>query len=226
MPLLTQEDNDLKRILVVEDDEAINKLICMNLSVAGYFPVAVYDGAEALALAQHTETFDLALLDIMLPGVDGFTLLAPLRARGIPVIYLTAKNDLESKVQGLRDGAEDYIVKPFEILELLVRIEKVLTRYGCEERVITVGNVDIHTDEHSVFRDNTPVSLSPILFDLLLLFAKKRNIAMSREKILADVWGDSFLGESRTVDIHISQLRKKTGLNIVSLPKIGYRLEV
>jgi len=216
----------VKRILVVEDDEAINKLICMNLSVAGYQPTPVYDGTEALSLAEGSEFFDLALLDIMLPGVDGFALLTPMCARGIPVIYLTAKNDLESKVQGLREGAEDYIVKPFEILELLVRIEKVLARYGSEERVIQVGNVEIHTDEHSVLCNHTPVSLSPILFDLLLLFAKKRNIAMSREKILAEVWGDSFLGESRTVDIHISQLRKKTGLNIVSLPKIGYRLEV
>ena len=216
----------MKRILVVEDDEAINKLICMNLAVAGYQPAPVFDGAEALALAQSGESFDLALLDIMLPGIDGFQLLAPIRARGIPVIDLTAKNDLESKVQGLREGAEDYIVKPFEILELLVRIEKVLARYGSDERVILVGNVEIHTDEHSVFCNSEPVSLSPILFDLLLLFAKKRNIAMSREKILAEVWGDCFLGESRTVDIHISQLRKKTGLNIVSLPKIGYRLEV
>ena len=216
----------MKRILVVEDDEAINKLICMNLTVAGYSPVAVCDGTEALSLAEGSEPFDLALLDIMLPGVDGFALLAPFRARGIPVIYLTAKNDLESKVTGLREGAEDYIVKPFEILELLVRIEKVLERYGNEECVIRVGEVEIHTDEHLVLCKNEPVPLSPILFDLLLLFARKRNIAMSREKILAVVWGDSFLGESRTVDIHISQLRKKTGLNIVSLPKIGYRLEV
>ena len=92
--------------------------------------------------------------------------------------------------------------------------------------MLQVGDVEIHTQEHSVFRAGEPISLSPILFDLLLLFAKKRNIAMSREKILTSVWGDSFLGESRTVDIHISQLRKKTGLRIVSIPKIGYRLEV
>ncbi len=216
----------MKHILVVEDDEAINKLICMNLSVAGYAPTPVFDGAAALALAQGGESFDLALLDVMLPGMDGFQLLAPMRARGIPVIYLTAKNDLESKVLGLREGAEDYIVKPFEILELLVRIEKVLARYGSEELVITVDNVRIDTQEHSVFRSGEPIALSPILFELLLLFARKQNIAMSRERILSSVWGDCFLGESRTVDIHISQLRKKTGLHIVSIPKIGYRLEV
>jgi two-component system, OmpR family, alkaline phosphatase synthesis response regulator PhoP len=216
----------MKRILVVEDDEAINKLICMNLSIAGYAPTSVLDGAVALTLAEGAELFDLALLDIMLPGVDGFQLLAPMRARGIPVIYLTAKNDLESKVLGLREGAEDYIVKPFEILELLVRMEKVLARYGTDEPEIRVGDVEIHTQEHAVFRCGKPVLLSPILFELLVLFAKKQNIAMSRERILASVWGDSFLGESRTVDIHISQLRKKTGLHIVSIPKIGYRLEV
>lgn len=216
----------MRRIFVVEDDEAINKLICMNLSVAGYETVPVFDGAEALRLIESGEHYDLALLDIMLPNIDGFQLLTPVRERGIPVIYLTARNDVESKVQGLRDGAEDYIVKPFEILELLVRIEKVLARCGVAERIIHISDVEIHTDERNVLLRGEPVALTPILYDLLLLFAKNRNIALSREKILADVWGSDFLGESRTVDIHISQLRKKTELNIVSVPKIGYRLEV
>ena len=216
----------MRRILVVEDDEGINRLICMNLSVAGYETVPVFDGAEALRRIGGGERFDLALLDIMLPNIDGFQLLAPLRARGIPVIYLTAKNDVESKVQGLQSGAEDYIVKPFEILELLVRIEKVLARCGAAESVLRVGGVEIHTGERSVLVRGEPVALTPILFDLLLLFARNRNIALSRERILASVWGSDFLGESRTVDIHISQLRKKTELNIVSVPKIGYRLEV
>ncbi len=216
----------MRRIFVVEDDEAINKLICMNLTVAGYETVPVLDGAEALRMIESGEHFDLALLDIMLPNIDGFQLLEPVRARGIPVIYLTAKNDVESKVQGLRDGAEDYIVKPFEILELLVRIEKVLARCGVVESIIRMGDIEIHTNERNVLLHGESVALTPILYDLLLLFAKNRNIALSREKILADVWGSDFLGESRTVDIHISQLRKKTELAIVSVPKIGYRLEV
>ena len=216
----------MKRILVVEDDESINRLICMNLSVAGYDPAPVYDGADALRRIERGERFDLALLDIMLPGVGGLELLAPVRARGIPVIYLTAKNDVESKVQGLREGAEDYIVKPFEILELLVRIEKVLERCGGLEDVLHAGDVEIRVRERAAYRCGEPVALTPILFELLLLLARNRNIALSREKILAAVWGNSFLGESRTVDIHISQLRKKTGLTIVSVPKIGYRLEV
>lgn len=128
-------------------------------------------------------------------------------------------------MQGLREGAEDYIVKPFEILELLVRIEKVLSRTGAAECDLTLGSVEIRQGEHCVLLRGESVALTPILYELLL-FAKNRNIALSREKLLAEVWGSDFLGESRTVDNHISLLRKKTELNIVSVPKIGYRLEV
>ena len=215
----------MRRILVVEDDEAINKLICMNLNVAGYETVALFDGTAAKSALSSGCVFDLALLDIMLPQADGFSLLEPLRARGIPAIFLTAKNDLESKLRGLTEGAEDYIVKPFEILELLVRIEKVLSRHGAANDAIVLGEVEIHPLERVVLRCAEPVPLTPIEFDLLLLFARNRNIALSRERLLGSVWGADFLGESRTVDIHISQLRRKTGLCIVSVPKIGYRLE-
>ena len=215
----------MRRILVVEDDEAINKLICMNLNVAGYETVPVFDGAAAKSALSSGRAFDLALLDIMLPQADGFSLLEPLRARGVPAIFLTAKNDLESKLRGLTEGAEDYIVKPFEILELLVRIEKVLSRHGTDGDVIALGEVEIHPLERVVLRRGDVVMLTPIEFDLLLLFARNRNIALSRERLLGSVWGADFLGESRTVDIHISQLRRKTGLRIASVPKIGYRLE-
>lgn len=215
----------MRRILVVEDDEAINKLICMNLNVAGYETVPVFDGAAAESALSSGRAFDLALLDIMLPQADGFSLLEPLRARGVPAIFLTAKNDLESKLRGLTEGAEDYIVKPFEILELLVRIEKVLSRYGTAGDAIALGEVEIHPLERVVLRRGDVVLLTPIEFDLLLLFARNRNIALSRERLLGSVWGADFLGESRTVDIHISQLRRKTGLRIASVPKIGYRLE-
>ncbi|MEN6340522.1 MAG: response regulator transcription factor [Clostridiaceae bacterium] len=215
----------MRRILVVEDDEAINKLICMNLTVAGYETVPVYDGDSAKNAIAGGEAFDLALLDVMLPQADGFTLLEPLKVCGVPAIYLTAKNDLESKLRGLREGAEDYIVKPFEILELLVRVEKVLARHGACADVIPLGEVEIHPQEHVVLRGGEAVPLTPIEFELLLLFARNKNIALSRERLLGEVWGAGFLGESRTVDIHISQLRKKTGLSIVSVSKIGYRLE-
>lgn len=212
------------RIFVIEDDEAIRRLLCMNLSVAGYEPVPVADGQEALDLLMTGEHFDVALVDVMLPGVDGFQLMAPLKARGVPVIFLTAKNDLESKLTGLTSGAEDYIVKPFEIMELLVRMEKVLARH-CTEGVLTCSDLTIYVEERTVLKGGRPIILKPLEFDLLLFFVRNQNIALSREKILAEVWGMDFYGESRTIDNHVSQLRKKTGLPIVSVSRVGYRLE-
>ena len=215
----------MSRIFVIEDDASISNLICMNLSVVGYEVQAAADGAQALRMLENGMLFDLALVDVMLPEIDGFDLLAPLKSRGIPVIYLTAKNDLESKIRGLKGGAEDYIVKPFEILELLVRIEKVLERCGQAEQTLCLGNIEICAQERSVKLYGEPLPLKPREFDLLLTLAKNRNVALSREKLLAQIWGIDFMGETRTVDVHIAQLRKKTGLSIVSVPKIGYRLE-
>ena len=212
------------RIFVIEDDEAISRLLCMNLSVAGYEPVPAKDGQEALRMIMNGDHFDLALLDVMLPGIDGFQLMEPLKAHGIPVIYLTAKNDLESKLTGLTSGAEDYIVKPFEIMELLVRMEKVLARH-CPGGVLTCSDLTIYVEERTVLKGGRPIILKPLEFDLLLFFVRNQNIALSREKILAEVWGMDFYGESRTIDNHVSQLRKKTGLPIVSVSRVGYRLE-
>ncbi len=212
------------RIFVIEDDEAISRLLCMNLSVAGYEPVPAKDGQEALRMIMNGDHFDIALLDVMLPGIDGFQLMEPLKAHGIPVIYLTAKNDLESKLTGLTSGAEDYIVKPFEIMELLVRMEKVLARH-CRGGVLTCSDLTIYVEERTVLKGGRPIILKPLEFDLLLFFVRNQNIALSREKILAEVWGMDFYGESRTIDNHVSQLRKKTGLPIVSVSRVGYRLE-
>lgn len=212
------------RIFVIEDDEAISRLLCMNLSVAGYEPVPAKDGQEALQMIMNGDHFDIALLDVMLPGIDGFQLMEPLKAHGIPVIYLTAKNDLESKLTGLTSGAEDYIVKPFEIMELLVRMEKVLARH-CTGGVLTCSDLTIYVEERTVLKGGRPIILKPLEFDLLLFFVRNQNIALSREKILAEVWGMDFYGESRTIDNHVSQLRKKTGLPIVSVSRVGYRLE-
>ena len=212
------------RMVIIEDDEAISRLLCMNLSIAGYEPVPARDGQEAMGMILNGEHFDVALLDVMLPGIDGFQLMEPLKAHGIPVIYLTAKNDLESKLTGLTSGAEDYIVKPFEIMELLVRMEKVLARH-CSGSIVTFSDLTIYVEERTVLKGGLPIVLKPLEFDLLLFFIRNQNIALSREKILAEVWGMDFYGESRTIDIHVSQLRKKTGLSIVSIPRIGYRLE-
>ena len=212
------------RVFVIEDDEAISRLLCMNLSIAGYEPVPAGDGQEALNMIQRGERFDVALVDVMLPGIDGFQLMEPLRAHGVPVIYLTAKNDLESKLTGLTSGAEDYIVKPFEVMELLVRREKVLARH-CAGGVIAFADLTVYVEERTVLKGGRSIQLKPLEFDLLLFFLRNQNIALSREKILAEVWGMDFYGESRTIDIHVSSLRRKTGLSIVSVPRIGYRLE-
>lgn len=215
------------RILVVEDDTAISELICMNLEVTGYEVVPVLDGNEVEGTLEKEEDFDLALLDIMLPGKDGFELLGVMKKYGIPVIYITAKADVNSKIKGLRSGAEDYIVKPFEVLELLVRVEKVLERTGKQKEIIQVKDLEIHLSEHKVTRNRQTVSLKPMEYDLLVLLAKNKNVAFTREQMLNEVWGSNYLGETRTIDVHIGQLRRKLDLSdvIKTIPKIGYRLE-
>lgn len=216
------------KILVIEDDSAISELICMNLMVAGYEVQPVYDGNDAERLLEEEDPFDLALLDIMLPGKDGFALMDVMKAHQIPVIYLTAKADVTSKIKGLRSGAEDYLVKPFEILELLVRVEKVLERTGRQKNIIEVGEeIQINLSEHLVLKGGESISLKPLEYDLLVLLAKNKNVAFSRERLLNQVWGTDYMGETRTVDVHIGQLRKKLGLSdaIKTIPKIGYRLE-
>lgn len=215
------------RILVVEDDESISKVIQKNLTATGYAVAACYDGAEAAKVLASDADFDLALLDVMLPGMDGFELIGYMKHYDIPVIYLTAKADLDSKVQGLRDGAEDYIVKPFEILELLVRIEKVLERRGKLRQVLTAADLEINLLERSIRKNGKEIILKPMEFDLLVMLAKNKNIALSRERLLHGVWGVDYVGETRTVDVHIGQLRKKLDLadNIRTVSKMGYRLE-
>jgi len=215
------------RILVVEDDESISKVIQKNLTAAGYAVAAYYDGTEATRVLGSDTDFDLALLDVMLPGLDGFELMGYMKQYDIPVIYLTAKTDLDSKIQGLKDGAEDYIVKPFEILELLVRIEKVLERTGKMRQVLEVADLEINLLERSVRKNGAEIILKPMEFDLLVMLAKNKNIALSRERLLHGVWGVDYMGETRTVDVHIGQLRKKLDLadNIKTISKMGYRLE-
>lgn len=215
----------MSRIYVIEDEVAISKAICLNLESAGYEVTPAYHGDDVMAALYDGQHFDLALLDVMLPGKNGFDLLRPLTDRGIPVIFLTAKSDVDAKVAGLSDGAEDYITKPFELPELLVRIGKVLERYGTADKVLSVDDLVIDVPERSVKKGGVPIPLTPIEFDLLLVLARNKNIALSRDKLLAYVWGLLFDGETRTVDVHIAQIRKKTGLRIVSVPKVGYRLE-
>ena len=218
----------MKRILVIEDETAINELICMNLEIAGYKPVPFFDGAKFSTHLKQEDAYDLALLDIMLPGKDGFELLEELKEHRIPVIYLTAKGDLQSKVAGLRSGAEDYLVKPFEMLELLVRIDKVLSRFQEAEEEIHIRNVTINEKKHTVYKDGKEVCLRPIEFACLLAFWKYRNRVMTREQMLQILWGVDFEGETRTVDVHVGNLRKKLDFSevIITIPRVGYRMEV
>ena len=215
----------MNRIFVIEDELSISKMICMNLSISGYETISAYNGREALDIINSGEHVDLALVDVMIPEIDGFGLLEPLTNHHIPVIFLTAKGDIESKLQGLTGGAEDYIVKPFEMPELLVRMDKVLKRYGEAETMLHIGDIEIDISGRSVKKKNEVLQLTPLEFDLLLRLIKNKNVALTREKLLAEIWGINYQGETRTVDVHIGQLRKKTGLTIVSVPKFGYRLE-
>lgn len=215
------------RVLIVEDEIAIAKMIAMNLKVAGYDIVMFQDGKEAAEFLESDHAYDIALLDIMVPGMDGLELLPVVKGYGIPVIFLTARDDIGTKVQGLRDGAEDYIVKPFEMLELMVRMEKVLERTKKNSDIIQILDLEINLAEHTVRKNGMEISLKPMEFELLCVLAKNRNIAISREELLRMVWGVDYMGETRTVDVHIGQLRKKLDLSdhIKTISKLGYRLE-
>lgn len=215
------------KILVVEDEKPINDLIEMNLTEAGYTCTCVYDGIAACD-AVEKERFDLVLLDIMLPGADGYEVLDYIKPLEIPVIFLTAKGSTDDKVKGLKLGADDYLTKPFEIVELLARVESILRRAGKTQAEIVVGDVVIDTRSRAVRRGNREVQLTMKEYELLLLFARNRNIALFRETLYEHVWGSDYMGDSRTVDLHVQRLRKKLRWEdrIKAIYKVGYRLEI
>ena len=217
----------MNRILVVEDEKPILNLIRMNLLDAGYGCVCAENGLEAADILEQ-ETFDLAILDIMLPGLNGYELLEYMRPMQIPVIFLTAKSDVADRVRGLKLGAEDYMVKPFEIVELLARVETVLRRYHKTSRILSVYDIEVDTLSRVVRKGGQPVSLTAKEYEILVLFLRNNNIALFRDRIYESVWGDMYMGDSRTVDLHVQRMRKKLGLEsrIVPVYKIGYRLEV
>lgn len=216
----------MARILVVEDEEAINDLIVMNLKLVGYDCEQVYDSTGAILAMKHVK-FDLVLLDIMISGMDGFMLMENKYFNGIPVIFVTARDALIDKVKGLRLGADDYIVKPFSCIELLARIEAVLRRTK-PDRTFQIRNVSISLNERIVRLDGKEVPLTNREFKLLEVLLINRNLALSREKLLDLVWGYDYFGDTRTVDVHITKLRKKLNLenDIKTVYKMGYRLEV
>lgn len=214
------------RILVVEDEMAISNLIAVNLRKAGYVCECVFDGMAA-ADALEAARYDLVLLDVMLPKVDGYELMNYIAPMEIPVIFLTAKASVADRVKGLRLGADDYLTKPFEIIELLARVESVLRRYHKTETTIMEGDLVIDTASRTVRRGEETINLTKKEFELLLLFVRNKNIALYRETIYERIWGGDYMGDSRTVDLHVQRMRKKVGWEdrIVPVYKVGYRLE-
>ena len=215
------------RILIVEDEKPIADLLDMSLTAAGYTCDCLMRGTAA-ADAVGEKRYDLILLDVMLPGIDGFELMEYLAPLGIPVIFITARSAVKDKIRGLKLGADDYIVKPFEIAELLARVETVLRRCRRTDGTITVGDVTVDTQSRVVTKAGEVVPLTAKEYALLLLFLQNRNIALFRETIYERVWENDYMGDSRTVDLHVQRLRKKLGWQerITAVYKVGYRLEV
>lgn len=213
------------RILIVEDEKPISDLIKLSLTKAGYSCTCAYDGTTAANILEE-EHFDLALLDVMLPEVSGFELMEYIQPTGTPVIFITAKNSVDDRVKGLRMGAEDYIVKPFEVMELLARVEVVLRRYQKTEDLLTVGELTIDMRSLQVQRNGETILLTKKEWDLMLLFAQNPGAALYRETIYERVWGGEYPVGSRVVDLHIQRLRKKIGWEdkLQTVNRVGYRL--
>ena len=214
------------KLLLVEDEAPIRTLMRMALTTAGYAALEMSDGRTLIETLEQGG-IDLILLDVMLPGEDGFTLLDKIRRYQVPVIFVSARSQLADKVQALQAGADDYITKPFEMMKLLARVESVLRRTGRKNSVLKFQNLTIDEDQRQVYGPAGVIELTPKEFDLFVFLIRNRNIALYREEILEKVWHDDYEGTTRTVDMHIASLRKKLGLSkqIVSVYKIGYRLE-
>ncbi len=214
------------KILIAEDEEPIANLIRMNLKKAGYDCDCAFDGQEAADRMENGH-YDLVLLDIMLPKINGYELMEYAKTLNLPVIFITAIDSTENKVKGLKMGAEDYIAKPFEIVELLARVETVLRRYNKLGKTIRILDVEIDLDSRIVMQNGQQVLLTLKEYELLLFFARNPNIALYRESIYEQVWEKEYTGDSRTVDLHVQRLKKKLGWDghICAVYKIGYRLE-
>ena len=216
----------MARILVVEDDKAINALIKKNLELVGHNCVSVYDG-ESVFDEIARQTFDLILLDIMLPKMDGFEVIQAM-TEDIPIIFLTARGAVQDRVAGLNLGAYDYIIKPFDLMEMQARVEAVLRRTNKADRMFELDGVKVDLASRQIFFNGKLVDFTPQEFLLIEALIKNRNIALSRDKLLEIAWGYDYGGDTRTVDVHIYNIRKKLGWeNVVkTVYKLGYRLEV
>jgi len=213
-------------ILIVEDEQAISNLINVNLTAEGYHCTCALDGKQAADFIE-TVNYDLILLDIMLPEIDGYELLEYIKPLGTPVIFITAKGAVNDRIKGLKLGAEDYLVKPFQIGELIARVEVVLRRFGKSEKQLAFKDVSINTDSRQVTKSGQVIDLTVKEFDLLVELIRNKNVALYRDRLYEKVWQEEFTGETRTLDSHIQRLRKKLGWEeyIKTVFRIGYRLE-
>ncbi len=216
----------MQRILIVEDEEAIANLIKVNLTAEGYCCICAYDG-KAGADYIEKETFDLILLDIMLPEINGYELLEYVKPLGTPVIFITAKGSVDERITGLKLGADDYIVKPFQVGELIARVEALLRRYGKINRKLTFADVKIDMVSRTVRKNGVTVDLTVKEFDLLVELVQNKNVALYRDRLYEKVWGEVFMGDTRTLDSHIQRLRRKLNWEeyIKTVFRVGYRLE-
>ena len=227
------------RILIVEDDPDLAFGLEFNLRHEGFDVALAGDGPTGLAMLE--QPFDLLVLDVMLPTVDGFEVLERLRAAGreLPVLMLTARADEADKVRGLRSGADDYLTKPFGVMELVARVEALLRRAGGRAgrraetpsgAVVQIGDIAVDTRARSVSRAGAPVELAPLEFDLLAALVRRRGAVATRRELLAEVWGYADSVISRTVDAHVALLRRKLEPDpalpryILTVRKTGYRL--
>lgn len=215
------------KILIVDDEKPICDLIDINLTAAGYQCKTVQDGLQAIDLIER-ENFDLILLDVMLPGADGYDIMEYIRPLKVPVIFITAKHEVKDRVKGLRLGAEDYLVKPFEVVELVARVEVVLRRFNKTQKLLQAGDVIVDVEARKVTKEGTPVVLTNKEYGLLVLFIRNKNVALFKETLYEKVWGDEYIADSRTLELHVQRLRKKMGWerNLVAVYKVGYRLEI
>lgn len=213
-------------ILIIEDEEPINRLIKQNLALSGHVCQQIYDGAEAKRRLLSGAVYDLIIMDVMLPHIDGFSLMR--YVADMPVIFLTAKSQLSDKLTGLTSGAWDYLTKPFEMLELIARVRLVLSKTQKTDDRICIAETEIDLKARKVTVNGREIELAKQEFELLEALILNRNIALSREKLLELAWGYDYMGDTRTVDVHITKLRKKLNLEdcIKTVYKTGYRLEM
>ncbi len=215
----------MAKILIVEDEKAINDLVKFNLELVGHECSQVFDGESGLNEALKLK-YDLIILDVMLPKYSGFEIMEYIE--GTPVIFVTAKSTPEDKIKGLRLGADDYITKPFDIVELVERVKAVLRRTKADINHFAFDDIRIEFDNRRVYKAGREVVLKPREFDLLEVLVNNRNLALTREKLLHLVWEFDYDGDTRTVDVHIQRLRQKLGISnrIQTVYKTGYRFEI